>query len=74
MPEEEALTNDHIVEMVQGDIPPNVVVDKIWGSIRKLDTSPSALVALRKAGVQDTVLEAIVQSATADAHNDELSA
>lgn len=57
------LTNDDIVTMVQAGLPQDVVVEKIKTSKTAFDTSTSALVALKKAGVGGDIIRVMVNPA-----------
>jgi hypothetical protein len=60
------LTNDDVVKMVQAKLSPSVIVSTIQsaGSVT-FDLSPTALVALKNAGVDDRVIEAMLASGRA---------
>jgi hypothetical protein len=57
---EEVLTNDTIIQMVRGGLPESVVVAKIRSTQTRFDLRAEALLALKKAGVPDKVMEAMV--------------
>lgn len=56
------IVNADIVEMSRAGLLPAVLIAKIKNSQCKFDTSPSALVALKEAGVADEVLMEIVRN------------
>jgi hypothetical protein len=56
------VVNDDIIQMSRAGVLPAVVIAKIKNSQCKFDTSPSALVNLKQAGVADEVLMEIVRS------------
>lgn len=58
------VVNSDIVEMTRAGLLPAVLITKIKNSHCKFDTSPSALVALREAGVADDVLMEMVRNPT----------
>jgi hypothetical protein len=57
-----SITNTQVIEMVKAGLPDDVVVGAIKSGSKSLDASPMALVALKKAGVSDIVLRAVVES------------
>jgi hypothetical protein len=60
---QELLTNEGIVGMVKAGLPESVVVQKIRATAaagRKFDTSADGLIKLKRAGVPDKVIEAMV--------------
>lgn len=57
------VTNRDIEEMLKAGISPEIVTAKIKTSMCQCDTSPAALAVLKGAGVHDSVILAIVQSA-----------
>jgi hypothetical protein len=56
------LTSDDIIKLAQAKLPESVVIAKIKSSSSEFDTSPDALIKLKRAGVSDTVLQAIVDA------------
>jgi len=63
-----AITNDDVVKLVKAGMADTTVVAVIQKGPDRFDTSPTALIALKKAGVSDTVIGAMItapQSATA---------
>jgi len=61
------IINADIVEMSRAGLPPAVLIAKINNSQCKFDTSPSALVQLKEAGVADGVLMEMVRNPTGGA-------
>jgi hypothetical protein len=57
---QEVLTNDSVIQMVKAGLPEAVVVAKIKSTATKFDLKTDSLVSLKKAGVSDKVLEAMV--------------
>jgi hypothetical protein len=57
---QEVLTNDSVTSMVKGGLSEAVVLARIRSSPANFDTSTSSLLALKKAGVSDKVIEAMV--------------
>jgi tetratricopeptide (TPR) repeat protein len=58
----QGLTNDDIIKLVQAKLPDSVVITKIKSSSCDFDTTPDALINLKRAGVSDSVLQAIVDA------------
>jgi len=59
---QEVLTNDSVIQMVKAGLPEAVVTAKIKGTASKFDLKTDSLVSLKKAGVSDKVLEAMVSA------------
>lgn len=59
---QEVLTNDSVVSMVKGGLSEGVVLARIRSSPANFDTSTNSLLALKKAGVSDKVIEAMVSA------------
>jgi hypothetical protein len=62
---QEVLTNDSVIGLVKGGLPESVVIQKIRSTAateRKFDTSTDGLIKLKKAGVPDKVIEAMVSA------------
>ncbi len=59
---DEVLTNDSVVAMVRGGLPETVIVQKIQATETKFDLSTNALIALKRSGVSDKVLEAMMSA------------
>jgi len=57
----EMLTNAKIIEMAKAGLSPDVIVYKIKSSVDRFDISSDALIELKKAGVDDSVVAAIVE-------------
>lgn len=57
---QEVLTNESIVEMVKAGLSERVIIAKIRNSPTKFDTQTDALIALKKNGVPEKVIEAIM--------------
>ncbi len=57
---QEVLTNDSVIQMVKAGLPEAVVIAKIKSTSSKFDLKTDSLVSLKKAGVSDKVLEAMV--------------
>ena len=55
------LTNQDLVEMHKAGFSPGLIVSKIYNSPTKLDTSVSALLELKKAGVSETAIITMIQ-------------
>lgn len=64
---QEVLTNESVITMVKGGLSEAVIVQKIRTSPHKFDTSTSALIQLKNAGVPDRVIEAMSAPAGAPA-------
>ncbi len=61
----EKLTNKDLVEMSKSGLPETIILDKIKSSGGNFDTSPTALQELKKEGVSDAVILALLQPAEA---------
>jgi hypothetical protein len=59
---QEVLTNDSVIQMVKAGLPETVVIAKIKSTVTKFDLKTDSLVNLKKAGVSDKVLEAMVST------------
>ena len=57
---QEVLTNESVVEMVKAGVSERVIIAKIRNSPTKFDTQTDALIALKKNGVPEKVIEAIM--------------
>jgi hypothetical protein len=57
---QEVLTNESVIQMVKAGLPEAVVIAKIKSTATKFDLKTDSLVSLKKAGVSDKVLEAMV--------------
>src|SRR5215470_12104107 len=60
---QETLTNQSIVEMLRAGLSERVVIAKIHASPSSFDTSTDALIALKKNGVSEKVIEAMMSPA-----------
>lgn len=58
---QEVLTNAAIVEMVKAGLSNTVVVLKIQAAVGRFDTSTDGIVSLKRQGVPDQIIEAILQ-------------
>lgn len=56
------LTNKDILEMAKAKLTDTVIVDEIHNSQCKFSTSPDDLIALKKAGVSDAVIDAMTEA------------
>src|SRR5262245_56724638 len=61
---QEVLTNDSVIQMIKAGLPEGVVISKIKSTATKFDLSADSLVNLKKAGVSDKVLEAMMAAGT----------
>jgi hypothetical protein len=59
---QEVLSNDSVISMVKGGLSEAVVLARIRSSPANFDTSTNSLLALKKAGVSDKVIEAMVNA------------
>lgn len=59
---QEVLTNDSVIQMIKAGLPEAVVIAKIKSTATKFDLKTDSLVSLKKAGVSDKVLEAMVSA------------
>jgi len=57
----ELLTNSKIIEMTEAGLAPEIILLKIRSSAANFDISTDALIELKKAGVKDDVISAIVE-------------
>jgi len=62
--QDDALTNQTIIEMVASDFSQEIIIAKIKSSKNTFDTSAAALKKLKEAGVPDTIILAMVQKAS----------
>jgi len=58
--DEKPLTNDDVVTMVQAGLSQDIVIEKIRSSKNAFDTSPDALITLKKAGVGGDIIRFMV--------------
>src|SRR5690242_16345347 len=64
---QEVLTNDSVIQMVKGGLPEAVVIAKIKSTPSKFDLKTDSLLSLKKAGVTDKILEAMVSAGSGGA-------
>jgi hypothetical protein len=64
---QEVLTNDSVIQMIKAGLPEAVVIAKIKSTATKFDLKTDSLVSLKKAGVSDKVLEAMVAAGSGSA-------
>ena len=64
---QEVLTNDSVIQMVKAGLPEAVVIAKIKSTATTFDLKTDSLVSLKKAGVSDKVLEAMVAAGSGSA-------
>ena len=64
---QEVLTNDSVIQMVKAGLPEAIVIAKIKGTATKFDLKTDSLVGLKKAGVSDKVLEAMLAAGSVSA-------
>jgi Tetratricopeptide repeat len=69
-PATQSLTNEDIIKLVQAKLPDSVILAKIKSSNCDFDTSPDALINMKRAGVSDSVLQAIVDTTPQPANSD----
>lgn len=62
--QQEVLNNESIVEMINKELSETIIIAKIKSSQASFDTSASALQSLKKVGVSDAVIMAMVQKAS----------
>jgi hypothetical protein len=61
---QQALNNDSVIKLVKAGLSEDLIVSTINASAGSYDTSANGLIALKKAGVSDKVVSAIVVKAT----------
>jgi hypothetical protein len=64
---QEILTNSSVLQMTKVGLPADIIVDKISATPCRFDTSTSALLQLKSAGVPDPVVRAMIQCRPAPA-------
>ena len=64
------LTNKDVADMLNSGLAAEIVVAKVKASACNFDTSPAALEAMKKAGIPDSVIVAMVQAPAAPAPSD----
>ena len=57
---QEVMTNETVIQMVRAGLSDGVILAKIRSSPTRFDTRTEALIALKKAGVSENVMSAIV--------------
>jgi hypothetical protein len=57
-----ALTNADVLQMLKAGLAPEIIKAKIKASVTRFDTSPDTLQELKKAGVPDAIILAMVQA------------
>jgi tetratricopeptide (TPR) repeat protein len=60
--EGQAFTNDDVIKLVQAKLPDAIVLEKIRSSVCAFDLRTDALIKLKRAGVSDAILQAMVQA------------
>jgi hypothetical protein len=65
----EVLSNSDIVEMTKAGLPESVIITKIKGSEGRFDVSVGSLIDMKKAGVGNDVINALLQSKPAPPEN-----
>jgi hypothetical protein len=60
----EVLTNQTVLDMLKSGLAPEIVIAKIKASQTKFDTSLNAIQELKKAGIPDAVVLAMIQAST----------
>jgi len=65
-----ALTNDDVIKLVKEKLPDSVILAKIKSSACDFDTSTDGLIKLKRAGISDAVLQAIVDAPPTAASSD----
>src|SRR5215831_4479619 len=63
----EVLTNSTIIELTKAGLAPDLIVAKMHSSSPKFDVSATALIELKRSGVDDGVIAWMIQSATKSA-------
>ncbi len=57
----DAITNDDVVKMVRAEVSPGIILTTIASAATfRFDVSPSGLIALKQAGVDDRIVEAMM--------------
>jgi hypothetical protein len=64
---QEVLTNESVINMVKAGLPESVIVQKVQSGSKKFDTSTDGLIKLKRAGVPDKVIEAMMGAPAAAA-------
>jgi serine/threonine protein kinase len=59
-PDDEAMTNDHVIQMVEGKVSPTQIISQIRASkTTQFVMTPAEVIRLSKAGVPDSVIDAM---------------
>ena len=58
-PSSQALTNEDIIKMVRAQLSTSIIIATIDSASFTFDLSPTALIALKEAGVEDRIIEAM---------------
>jgi tetratricopeptide (TPR) repeat protein len=61
------LTNDDVIKLAQEKLPDAIIVAKIKTSMCSFDTTPDGLIKLKRSGVSNAVLQAMVEAPVATA-------
>lgn len=61
---QETLTNAKVISMVKGALPKAIILTSIENKLSNFDTSTDAMIALKKQGVPDDIITAMVVKAT----------
>ena len=59
LPADEAMTNDLIIQMVEAKVSPNQIISQIRSSKTNFVLTPAELIRLSKAGVPDSIIDAM---------------
>jgi hypothetical protein len=69
-PTDNVLTNADIVKMVKGGLPESIILREIQLSRTEFSTSPTALIELKKQGVSEGILGAVLDSRMGTSRSD----
>ena len=61
--DQQPLTNNDVVKMVKSGLPASIIVNAIQANQTNFDVSANGLIALQKAGVPQTVMDAMISAA-----------
>ena len=67
-PNREVITNDTIISLTRANLGGTLIISKIRASSCSFDVSTNALLSLKKAGVPDAVVQAMIEVSTPDAN------
>jgi hypothetical protein len=67
--QKEVLSNAEVIEMTKAGLPESVIITKIKGSDGRFDVSVGSLIEMKKAGVGNDVINALLQSKPAPPEN-----